>query len=240
MISKLVCHISTQIFARKQNQYIVGISAHANSDDAQRGLNVGMNEYMPKPVKLNQLKELVNSDAIKKTAEKLKNLAGKGEARPFLLYVDDLDTKFNNSDTSCTSDVEQSQRHLTCLIAVGVSDMITTISRCVERHGWRVRVVRDGETALSLMKMRNWDAVFIDDNLPQLSGHACISIFRDWEAQNRIARQRNIHIISAAFNSNNRRAPPEFDGSLGTHFSHDDIVSVLNSGKVQQRKPSIL
>lgn len=223
-------------------QYIVGISAHANSDDAQRGLNVGMNQFMPKPIKLNQLKELISSEAITNTTEKLNKLASKGEARPFLLYNDDLGTKLLNSasDTSCTSDVELSQRHLTCLVAVSSSDIITTVSRCVERHGWRVRIVKDGVSALSLMKIRNWDAIFIDDNLPQLSGHTCISVFKDWEAENRIARQRNIHIISSVFNDENKRVPPGFDGALGTHFTHDDVVSVLNAGMVQQKKPSIL
>ncbi len=199
-----------------------------------------MDQYMSKPIKLTQLKELVNSNVIKQKTATLNKISGDGESRPFLLYNVDSGANSEKDSSATYSDIEVSQRHLTCLVAVGVSDLILTLSRCVERHGWRVRVVRNGESALRLMKMRNWDAIFIDDNLPQLSGHACISIFREWEAINRIAKQRNIHIVSAAFNSKNVRTPPEFDGSLGTHFSHDDIVSILNAGKVLQKNPSIL
>lgn len=217
----------------------MGISAHADNADAQRGLKVGMCKYMPKPISIKQLQQIVKSDEIIENMKNLDKLARESLSRPFCLFADDLEVT-DEERSLCTSDAEVSQRHFTCLIAEGLSEIVATLSRCVERRGWRFRVVMNGVEALQMMKMRNWDAIFIGDNLPQLNGNTCVSVFRNWEAENRVARQRNIHLISAIYNCKNKRVPPECDGVLGTHFTQDDIVSVLNSGERIQKKPSPL
>eukprot|EP00551_Chaetoceros_affinis_P011307 CAMPEP_0203676774 /NCGR_PEP_ID=MMETSP0090-20130426/25726_1 /ASSEMBLY_ACC=CAM_ASM_001088 /TAXON_ID=426623 /ORGANISM="Chaetoceros affinis, Strain CCMP159" /LENGTH=867 /DNA_ID=CAMNT_0050543433 /DNA_START=12 /DNA_END=2615 /DNA_ORIENTATION=+ len=221
-------------------QHIIGISAHADNKDAERGLKVGMNNYMPKPISLKQLQEQVKCQDLIKATKELDKLATRADARAFCLFDNDVEITDEEHSLCASSDVESSQRHFTCLIAEGQSEVILTINRCVERKGWRVRIVRDGEDALRWMKMRNWDAIFIDDNLPRLSGHTCISTFRKWEAENRVARQRNIHMISSAFNEKNKRIPSGCDGVLGTHFTQDDIVSVLDSGAKFHKKPSLV
>ena len=186
---------------------------------------------------LKQLKDTVNSEEVVEMTKNLDNLAKREDVRPFCLFANDVEVTDEERSLCTSSDAEVSQRHYTCLIAEGLSEVIMTIVRCVERKSWRFRVVRNGNDALRWMKMRNWDAIFIDDNLPQLSGHTCVSVFRKWEAENRVARQRNVNMISAVYNCQNRRVPDECDGVLGTHFTQEDIVSVLDAGARLQKKP---
>lgn len=224
------------------NQYIIGISAHANHDDAERGRKIGMNMHLPKPILLKQLKDIVQSEEVVANMKVLDRLSRNSDMRPFCLFTDDLEVTETDEGSSATlSDVEGSQRHFTCLIAEGLSVVIKTLSRCIERRGWRIRVVKNGVDALKMMQMRNWDAIFIDENLPSLSGDTCISIFRKWEAENRVARQRNIIMISALFNDSKKiSAPSDCDGVIGTHFSQDEIISVLDGAELVQKKPSPL
>ena len=65
----------------------------------------------------------------------------------------------------------------------------------LERDGWKVVVVNDGNEALRLLKMRNWDAVLIEDELPLMVGAACMENFREWEEENRVNRQRNTFLV---------------------------------------------
>ncbi len=203
-------------------------------------MKVGMDKYMSKPIMLKQLQDLVKSEKVSETTKILDKLATKADGRAFCLFENDTEITDEEHSLCASSDVECSQRNFTCLIVEGQSEVIMTINRCVERKGWRVHIVRDGKEALRWMKMRNWDAVFIDDNLPQLSGHTCVSAFRKWEAENRIARQRNIHMISSAFNGGNKRIPQGCDGVLGTHFTQDNINAVLDAGAKLHKKPSLV
>jgi CheY-like chemotaxis protein len=199
-----------------------------------------MNSFLPKPVLLKELKETLNSKEISEKTTCLDKISNNSDMRPFLLFANDVEVADDDNSLTCASDTENSQRQFTCLIAEGLSEVITTISRCVERRGWRTRVTRDGVEALQLMKMRNWDAIFIDENLCKLNGNSCVSIFRQWEATNRVAKQRNIHLVSAEFNNSNKRVPLGCDGALGTHFSQNEIVAVLKVGEKHQRTPTIL
>jgi len=65
----------------------------------------------------------------------------------------------------------------------------------LEHDGWKVVVVNDGNEAFRLLKMRNWDAVLIDDDLPLMDGATCIESFRDWEEENRVNKQRNTFMV---------------------------------------------
>ena len=81
-----------------------------------------------------------------------------------------------------------------CLIAEPASNIV--MKDAVERLGWHAVHVHDGEDALRLMKMRNWDAVFVENEISRLPGTGCVARFRDWEGENRIARQNNVFLLS--------------------------------------------
>ena len=40
----------------------------------------------------------------------------------------------------------------------------------IERAGWQEAYVQDGEDALRLLKIRNWDAVMLDEEMSRLNG----------------------------------------------------------------------
>merc|ERR1712176_1438290 len=59
-------------------QWIVGISAHANEADIEKGLKVGMNQFMPKPVTFAALSNLINSDDLVAISKRLDELEDGG------------------------------------------------------------------------------------------------------------------------------------------------------------------
>jgi hypothetical protein len=71
------------------------------------------------------------------------------------------------------------------------------------------------------MKMRNWDIVILDEDLPILQCSQCVARFREWEDKNRVNRQRNIVLLnasglSAVVGSKSMvQLPSGFDVSLG-------------------------
>ena len=114
-----------------------------------------------------------------------------------------------------------------CLIAEDSIVCSKAISKCIEKHGWRTCVVTNGGDALRLLKLRNWDAVFMDDQLPCLTGTECIHKFRQWEGQNRVARQTSIFLASANYYLH-KSIPDGFDGSIGKPFQRSDVCSILD------------
>ena len=88
-----------------------------------------------------------------------------------------------------------------CSHLLGLKDTEPALHLCkriAEKNGWRtvVETHGDGEDALRLLKLRNWDAAFIDNDLSILSGTNCVVRFRDWETRVRASQQKNIYIMS--------------------------------------------
>ena len=54
----------------------------------------------------------------------------------------------------------------------------------IERAGWQEVYVQDGEDALRLLKIRNWDAAMLDEEMSRLNGARCVGRFRKWEKEN--------------------------------------------------------
>lgn len=118
------------------------------------------------------------------------------------------------------------QSEAVCLIA---TDRPTQTSSEVLTHmhsyGWKVVVVHDGQDALRLLQMRNWDAVLIDDDLPSYPGTACVGRFREWEHENRVNQQKNIFLVS--------------DLDIPSPFDRNAIVQPPNGCDHVLRKPVV-
>ena len=88
---------------------------------------------------------------------------------------------------------------------------------------------------LRLLKMRNWDAVFLDEELPRLDGIRVIERFRAWEKDHRVTRQRNVFLISQSLVPNPSNGsvsatyPEGFDGALGKPILPPNLVQLLAS-----------
>ena len=202
-------------------QYVVGMSAHAGSSDAERGLRSGMDKFLAKPVTIKHIKELEDSLAVKSLS----------------LVLDKL-------HTSCSSTLRQlsfnesdhlSERGSTqvCLVGVMKSPNTGLMMDTIRDLGYDVSLVHSGEDVLRLLKMRYWDAVFLDDELPGLTAPRCLDRFRKWEKENRVSGQKNVFLVSPSYvpvlaERAEVVAPKGFDGAIGKPVLPKDIKEVLS------------
>ena len=56
------------------------------------------------------------------------------------------------------------------------------VARMLERAGYSVDFAADGHKALTLMKKQFYDCVFMDLDMPVMTGGACAEALRGWEA----------------------------------------------------------
>ena len=122
-----------------------------------------------------------------------------------------------------------------CLIADDSVVIAKGLGRCAESRGWQACLVHNGQDALRALTEtaaagHTWDAVFLDDQMPILSGHEAIIQFRQWEAQHRpqTSRQTNVFFItgsgpdggpiSGAQAGQTMAPPPGFEGVVDGVF----------------------
>eukprot|EP01083_Nonionella_stella_P265369 898988_1 len=218
------------------HQFVIGISAHADSEDAQRGIKVGMNKFVQKPLRLKYLKELMGSQELQKVSNALDVLALDVKAAPFCLFNDDIyeaDESTKSANSSLASTVNDIlDFRMKCLIVEDSRSIRKAMTRIVQRRGWQVCIAQDGKEGLRMLKIRNWDVVFMDDQLPLLSGSACVAIFREWENENRASRQGEVYMVSANCNPNvSSDVPPGFDGLIGKPFKPSSLFTVLDAAE---------
>lgn len=221
-------------------QYIVGMSAHASANDLEKGLAAGMDNFKAKPVTLKALKELEASSELKRVSDTLDTLKGM-EKRAIDLEDKNLPVqkriKVDDDDTEPSNPV--------CLIGEDASNVSKTMAKIIESKLWNTVVVNDGEDVLRLLKMRNWDAVFLSEEMHRLDGIRVNERFRAWENEHRVARQRNVFLISASLvptpdpgGSVSAAYPAGFDGVLGKPVLAVDLVKLLDSATLRRSTSS--
>jgi CheY-like chemotaxis protein len=212
------------------HQLIVGISEHANLNDEGRAQAVGMDAFYPKPITAKAVSMIQASSDFALRAEKLE------EREAIVLHQPngDSDSTSTRQDSREPLDVADMvlpvsspfnavSRPLTqapvpspiCLIAL--SERTTQpdpIPQLLESKGWKVITISDGPGSLKLLQVRIWDAVLIDDDLPQMGGVACITMLRQWEKGNRASGQRNVFLVCDGLvpsptDENSRIQPPK-------------------------------
>jgi CheY-like chemotaxis protein len=228
-------------------QYIVGISAHAGGNDVSKGLEVGMDDFWPKPVTYKQLTELEKNEGLQKTGENLDRIASEGTM--MVDHYGSLNEKDYDSVNASTNSqrsepieapLSKSQRKTSsavhvCLVGIDKAKEQTrkAIEEAISKQGWQAAIVHDGEEALRMMRMRNWDMVILDEDLPMLQCSECVSKFREWEDKNRICRQRNIALLNAsgfsttAGSESSIQLPPGFDLALAKPVRPHEIEYLM-------------
>jgi CheY-like chemotaxis protein len=199
------------------SSWIVGISAHANVNDKGQGITAGMNEFRPKPVSIKDLEGIQSSEPVVERSRQLDmleaSISGRDRRSSFATMPVQMfpttegvaappaagDPAVENVAKRMkftTGDTDHSKRNPVCLMATDKPSRRTSeVLLRMEQNGWKVGVVNDGNEALRLLKMRNWDAVLIDDDLPVMSGVECMDAFREWEEENRVNRQRRTFLL---------------------------------------------
>ena len=213
------------------HQYIVGISAHASSSDVEKGMKAGMNAFRGKPLTMKHLQELEKSEPLVEVSKLLDDaltFEGTGPDLDRTSLVDSIDKYHDLSHA--TSAQREAKDGPVCLIAEPSSNIV--MKEAVERLGWHAVHVHDGEDALRLMKMRNWDAVFVENEISRLTGTGCVARFREWEAENRSARQENVYLLSTDFVPSPQESlstiyPSGFHGVLGKPILIKDLKFLL-------------
>lgn len=222
-------------------QYIIGISAHAGEQDIAKGTEVGMDDFRPKPVTYKQLAELSKSEALKVYSDKLDEIGATGTM--MVNASSPADGKADSqgvSDSAEKSQDRQSGNSAThfCLIAVDErTSQREAMERAAREKGWKSVIVGNGEDALKFMKLRNWDAILLDEDLPVLPSTQCVSRFREWEDRNRVNRQRNIVLLSASCVSmvvgpkSMVQLPFGFDCALGKPIRSNEFEYIMTQAE---------
>jgi CheY-like chemotaxis protein len=226
------------------SQLIIGMSAHANMTDSRMWLQAGMNACYPKPITIKTITDLEkSSEAVMRTRQlnELESTMGPTSVvdskQP---AIDFQSSMYGNSSATVINQVTGQLREPAipapvCLIATDVQAMQTNLlTQQLESMGWKAVVVNDGADCLRLLQMRNWDAVFIDDDLPQLSGASCITEFRKWEEHTRVIGQKNVFLVcegdippSSAINSW-IQPPKGYNGVLRKKATINDLQCLLH------------
>jgi CheY-like chemotaxis protein len=207
-------------------QYIVGISAHASEKDAEQGFKVGMNDFRSKPITYNELMELKNGKEFRRISLELDKLGHEIECLKRRKVEPVTESKADPKSAAPPTD----QR--VCLVVEGTTSVISKLAKLAsETIGWKIAAVRGPESALDLLKMRNWDAVLVDD---ELGCSRCIAIFREWEKSHRVNRQKNVILMSANYVSSQSlgasfQVPTGFDGALGKPIQLKFLQSFLET-----------
>jgi len=213
------------------HQHIVGISAHASLNDAETALRLGMNKYFQKPIPLKLLKEISTSaevlESSKQLDEKFKEAIITRES-----VVSGLMRMAQGGASGSSSDELAPNTTRVCLIAESSEAVVKGLIQCAETLGWRSSVVTDGEDALRLLKMRVWDAVFINETIYPLTGSSCVTRFREWEVKNRVLRQKNVYFLREVLGPSDIVSIPHgFDGALGKPINMQLFSNILVNNK---------
>lgn len=151
----------------------------------------------------------------------------------------DFSHKFFDADCdlSTSSSRPENSSGLVCLLALKSKSVRNALIPTIEAKGFRVCSVDNGEDALRLLKIRNWDFVLLGDQMPTLACSSCINRFRHWEATNRVARQNYVYLLSSTLSSYSDEmrktapligaAPYGFDGVIGKPVSIRNFNRVL-------------
>lgn len=210
-------------------QYIVGISAHASTHDVAKGKSAGMNDFKPKPVTMKALKELDASEELNQISKELDRVL---TLKDSMMEDPSTDKKFKTNSNEISHPTSSGP---VCLIAEDSSAAVNvSMKNDIERAGWQAVYVNDGEDALRLLKMRNWDVVLLDEEMSRLNGARCVARFREWERENRVARQHQVYLMSSNYVPlpdgaiTTASFPTGFDGALGKPVLRRDLHTVLD------------
>eukprot|EP00532_Pseudo-nitzschia_australis_P006005 CAMPEP_0168169280 /NCGR_PEP_ID=MMETSP0139_2-20121125/3555_1 /TAXON_ID=44445 /ORGANISM="Pseudo-nitzschia australis, Strain 10249 10 AB" /LENGTH=909 /DNA_ID=CAMNT_0008086691 /DNA_START=15 /DNA_END=2745 /DNA_ORIENTATION=- len=221
------------------DQYIVGMSAHASDADIERGMKVGMNDYRSKPVTMKHIEEILEGQEYQYVTSRLDSIAVHLEEE-----IDSAETvKRQKAEVEEEKLPQNEEAMKVCLIVEEVKAISDIAEKVSEKIGWKSVVVHNGEAALRLLQMRNWDAVLLDEELPGVTSCKVIESFRAWESKNRVNRQKNVFQVNSSFipsglesssgvdsslSSSLVQLPSGFDGALGKPLSAKVLKDFLS------------
>lgn len=217
--------------ARGEQQYIVGMSAHASRKDIDRGLSLGMDDYRSKPITLEVLRGL----------EAGAEITGIGGDRfESIAFRPKSSSSLRRRDSPTSLRIMEQPGHKVCLIATADRSNCERLQNIALKRGWNSVISHCGTDTLELLKRRNWGAALVDSDLPGLCGLSCISHFREWEKNNRVNRQNNVLLLSNGLEKLKKdsmmlvQLPEGVDGALSKVLTEEDLDDTLKNIDGQQ------
>lgn len=217
------------------DQYIVGMSAHANDADIERGMKVGMNDYREKPVKMTHIEEILEGQEYQYVTTRLDSIAAHLEEEE---KKEDTGKKQKSEAAEYETSQQIGESVKVCLIVEDTPTISEITNNVTKEVGWKSTVVRSSEAALRLLQMRHWDAVLLDEELSGVTSCSIIETFRAWERKHRMKRQNNIIQVNSSFiplgleastSSTSIQLPSGFDGALGKPLCSKVLKDFLTS-----------
>ena len=190
-------------------QHVIGISAHASEKDASLGLESGMDLFVLKPVTPKLLQQLLEMEELVAVSKQIDELNRFNESFMDCRMAEaDLnrdsseeqvsDKKFSALDSSSVSSLSLNEgtSHPVCLFVTSNSESEASRNflEDLKNNGWSFELVQSCQESLRLMKLRNWDAIVVDDRFQSLDIIHCLAEFRLWEKNHRINLQTNIFL----------------------------------------------
>ena len=220
------------------SQLIIGISANAAINNNGQGIHAGMNAFLPKPITIKTLSDLeCSSEVVQRTRQldEFERTAAQNYFDANGLREQNIPVSIPPSHQHVPPPRQNTTSQLSCLVAADVvSAQSNPLPQQLESMGWNVAIVHDGIDCLELLKLQQWAAVLIEDNLTQLSGLTCISTFRKWEEIYAVTdRQKNVFYVcdgaipSPADGNSWIQPPIGFDGVLGKPVPWIDLQCML-------------
>lgn len=220
------------------DQYIVGMSAHANDADIERGMKVGMNDYREKPVKMKHIEEILDGQEYQYVTTRLDSIAA---------HLEEEENKATAKKQKIDDEPDRAppgeQTVKVCLIVEEGMIISELAKKVAEENGWKSTVVHNAEAALRLLQMRNWDAVLLDEELAGVASCKVLETFRAWEKKNRVKRQNNVFQVNSSFiplglessmSSSSVQLPSGFDGALGKPLCSKVLKDFLTAAKANK------
>jgi CheY-like chemotaxis protein/signal transduction histidine kinase len=225
-------------------QWIIGISAHASEADVEKGLKVGMNHFMPKPVTFASLSNLLKSDdqvVMSKRLDELEVGGGDLTSGDESGY-DSLDHSIRESkrlrrSNSVGSKGSSAERVKACLVLSPYTSHIGMVQDTIKGCASQSALGQTDREAWNMLKMRMWDLVLVDESFTPL-----IVDFRKWESSRRKTTQGHIILMSESVHNvaSNRfsvvQPPGGFDEVVGKPFSLVALKKTINDVSRELKK----
>ncbi len=159
---------------------IIAMTANAMQGDRERCIQAGMDDYMAKPVRREELITVLQSWY-------------SPQQKPYQNFHETQRIQAANKAKKLTL---QTIRSMKILYAEDNPTNQLLLKSILESRGYNVTCVENGKEAYNIVQQENFDLLLTDIQMPVMDGITCASLIRKWEESQ--DKQRSIPIIAVS------------------------------------------
>ncbi len=193
MNSNDIADIANVLQKRYPNIILIYVSAVPYKGEKHEVEEAGYKGYFTKPI---------HFDALKNGIAKLVSATRNKEPVPFVTtYSFKEDESVRKGDAQKLESMKGSD-----VLIVDDNDVNRVVmQKILEKYGFNIQVAKDGGEAVSLVKRKKFDAIFMDCQMPNMDGFEATRIIREIEKSNRQQRTPIIAITANALKGDSER-----------------------------------